>query len=98
MVAHLLVLSVFKVHGVVSHAEDGEDEIDEGEDAVQPQETVPGGGDEGIGKHCSGHVAHGPAWRSAPHPQPPPPPSRTSPSRLPDPRPRDERGSIQGVA
>lgn len=49
MVAHLLVLSVFKVDGVVSHAEDSEDEIDEGENAVQPQEMVSVG-EEGIGK------------------------------------------------
>lgn len=37
----------------MSHAEDGEDEIDEGEDAVQPQETVPGGGEAEISSRCS---------------------------------------------
>lgn len=36
----------------MSHAEDGEDEIDEGEDAVQPQETVPGGGEAEISSRC----------------------------------------------
>lgn len=37
----------------MSHAEDGEDEIDEGKDAVQPQETVPGGGEAEISSRCS---------------------------------------------
>lgn len=96
MVAHLLILSVFQVDGVVSHAEDGEDEIDEGEDAVQPQQTVPGGGEEGISERCCGCVACRPAWSSVSHPWPPPPPSGTSLSQLPDPHPRDKRGSIQG--
>lgn len=54
MVAHLLVLSVFKVDRVVSHAEDSEDEIDEGEDAVQPQKMVSGGGKKGISKSAVG--------------------------------------------
>ena len=81
----------------MSHAEDGEDEIDEGEDAVQPQEAIPGGGEEGISERCGGHVACGSAWHSVSHPWPPLPPSRTSPSQLPDSHPRDERGSVQGV-
>lgn len=89
VVAHLLILSVFKVDRVVSHAEDGENEIDESEDAVQPQETVPGGGEEGTSECCGRCMACGPAWRSAPHPQPPPPPSGTSPSHLPGPQGQD---------
>lgn len=88
MVAHLLVLSVFKVDRVVSHAEDGEDEIDEGKDAVQPQEAVPGGQEEGISELCGGRMACGPAWCSVSH---------LWPLLLPEPHPRDERGSILSV-
>lgn len=67
MAAHLLILSVFKMHRVVGHAEDCEDEIDEGKDAVQPQETVPGGGEEEISEHCARHVAFRPVWQSESH-------------------------------
>lgn len=62
----------------MSHAKDGEDKIDEGEDAVQPQETVSGREEVGINEHCGEHVAWGTAWHSASRPQPSLPPSRTS--------------------
>lgn len=95
--AHLLILSVFKVDGVVSHAEDGEDKIDEGEDAVQPQESVSGGWEEESSEQCGRCVACSPAWHSVSHPSPPPLPSRTSLSWLLGPHPRDEKGSIKDV-
>lgn len=84
MVSHLLILSVFQMNRVVSHAKDGEDKIEEGEDAVQPQETVPGREEVGINEHCGEHVAWQPAWHSASHLWPPLPPSRTSPCQLSD--------------
>lgn len=71
VVYHLLILSVFQVDRVVSHAKDGEDKIDEGKDAVQPQETVSGREEVRINEHCGEHVAWGPAWHLASHLWPP---------------------------
>lgn len=79
-VSYLLILSVFQVDRVVSHAKNGEDKIDEGKDAVQPQETVSGREEVEINEHSGEHVAWGTAWHSASHPKPPLPPSRTSPA------------------
>lgn len=37
-----LVLLVVQPQRVVSHAQHGDDKVDQGEDAVKPQEVVPG--------------------------------------------------------
>lgn len=89
MVSHLLILSVFQVDRVVSHTKDGEDKIDEGEDAVQPQETVSGRDEVGINEHCGKHAVWGTAQHSASHPWTPLPPSRTSLCQLSDTQPRN---------
>lgn len=95
MDAHLFILSVFKVDRVMSHAENGEDEIDEGKDAVQPQETIPGGGEEGISECCDEPGI----WTSlvlsvspmaTRHPVDHPKPAAEQP-------PKNERCSVQGV-
>ena len=40
----LLILSVLQLGRVVEHAEHGDDEVEQGEDAVEPQKSVPARG------------------------------------------------------
>lgn len=41
MVADLLVFSVLQPYGVVGHTQQRDDEVDQSEDAVEPQKAVP---------------------------------------------------------
>lgn len=41
MLTDLFVSSVFQPHGVVSHAQHSDDEVNQSEDAVQPKKVVP---------------------------------------------------------
>lgn len=41
MVTHPLILSVLQPHGVVSHTQQRDDEVDQSKDAVEPQKVVP---------------------------------------------------------
>lgn len=41
VVTDLLVLSVLQLYGVVSHTQQRDDEVDQSQDAVEPQEAVP---------------------------------------------------------
>lgn len=41
MATHPLILSVLQPNGVVSHTQQGDDEVDQSKDAVEPQKVVP---------------------------------------------------------
>ena len=59
MLTDLLILSVLQLGRVVEHAEHSDDEVEQGEDAVQPQKSVPARGKPQMSEVVSAACLHG---------------------------------------